>query len=245
MTTLRVVSYNIHKGVQGLGPLRRLEIHNLNHAMAQMDADVLCLQEVRKMHRREAKHFPHWPQAPQADYLAPAGYHAIYRTNAVTRHGEHGNALLTRWPVVQHQHEDMSDHRLEQRGLLHVELEVAARRVHVLVVHLGLLRAGRVRQLRQLSQFIAREIAPDAPLLVAGDFNDLPAWVAHQLASSGLVAPEALRCATFPSRLPLVQLDHVLARGLVPVSARVPRGMSWARMSDHLPLITEWAFAPL
>lgn len=245
MTTLRVVSYNIHKGVQGLGPLRRLEIHNLNHAMAQMDADVLCLQEVRKMHHREAKHFPHWPQAPQADYLAPAGYHAIYRTNAVTRHGEHGNALLTRWPVVQHQHEDMSDHRLEQRGLLHVELEVAARRVHVLVVHLGLLRAGRVRQLRQLSQFIAREIAPDAPLLVAGDFNDLPAWVAHQLASSGLVAPEALRCATFPSRLPLVQLDHVLARGLVPVSARVPRGMSWARMSDHLPLITEWAFAPL
>ena len=102
-----------------------------------------------------------------------------------------------------------------------------------------------MRQLRQLSQFIAREIAPDAPLLVAGDFNDLPAWVAHQLASSGLAAPEALRCATFPSRLPLVQLDHVLARGLVPVSTRVPRGMSWARMSDHLPLITEWAFAPL
>lgn len=122
---------------------------------------------------------------------------------------------------------------------------MATRRVHVLVVHLGLLRAGRVRQLRQLSQFIAREIAPDAPLLVAGDFNDLPAWVAQQLASSGLAAPQALRCATFPSRLPLVQLDHVLARGLVPVSARVPRGMSWARMSDHLPLITEWTFAPL
>jgi endonuclease/exonuclease/phosphatase family metal-dependent hydrolase len=244
MTTLRVVSYNIHKGVQGVGPLRRLEIHNLNHAMAQMDADVLCLQEVRKMHHREAKHFPHWPQAPQADYLAPAGYHAIYRTNAVTRHGEHGNALLTRWPVVQHQHEDMSDHRLEQRGLLHVELEVSTRRVHVLVVHLGLLRAGRVRQLKQLSKFIAREIAPDAPLLVAGDFNDVPAWVAQQLAPTGLVAPSALRCATFPSRLPLVQLDHVLARGLDPISARAPRGMDWARMSDHLPLITEWAFAP-
>jgi len=95
-----------------------------------------------------------------------------------------------------------------------------------------------------LSQFIAREIAPDAPLLVAGDFNDVPAWVAQQLAPTGLVAPSGLRCATFPSRLPLVQLDHVLARGLVPISARVPRGMGWGRMSDHLPLITEWAFAP-
>ncbi len=26
---LRVATYNIHKGVQGLGPARRLEIHNL------------------------------------------------------------------------------------------------------------------------------------------------------------------------------------------------------------------------
>ncbi|MEG2976406.1 MAG: endonuclease, partial [Comamonas sp.] len=25
---LRVATYNIHKGVQGLGPARRLEIHN-------------------------------------------------------------------------------------------------------------------------------------------------------------------------------------------------------------------------
>jgi endonuclease/exonuclease/phosphatase family metal-dependent hydrolase len=42
-----------------------------------------------------------------------------------TRHGEHGNALLSRWPVLTHQHEDMSDHRFEQRGLLHVEIQVA------------------------------------------------------------------------------------------------------------------------
>ncbi|MDT7516405.1 endonuclease/exonuclease/phosphatase family protein [Rhodoferax mekongensis] len=243
MKTLRVVTYNIHKGVQGLGPLRRLEIHNLSHAMQLMDADVLCLQEVRKLHHREARHFPHWPQAPQADYLAPAGYEAIYRTNAITRHGEHGNALLSKWPVVQHQHEDMSDHRLEQRGLLHVELDVAGQRVHVLVVHLGLIRAGRGRQLQQLTQFIQREIPPDVPLLVAGDFNDLPAWVARQLAPAGLKAPVSKPCVTFPSRLPLVQLDHVLARGLTPVSATAPRGMSWARMSDHLPLITEWQLA--
>lgn len=26
---LRVATYNIHKGVQGIGPTRRLEIHNL------------------------------------------------------------------------------------------------------------------------------------------------------------------------------------------------------------------------
>ena len=118
MTLLRVATYNIHKGVQGIGPARRLEIHNLGHAVEQLDADIVCLQEVRKLHRREAKHFPQWPEIPQADFLAPEGYTAIYRTNAHTRHGEHGNAMLSRWPVVAHQHEDMSDHRFEQRGLL-------------------------------------------------------------------------------------------------------------------------------
>ena len=40
MTALRVATYNIHKGVQGLGPNRRLEIHNLGHAVEQFDADI-------------------------------------------------------------------------------------------------------------------------------------------------------------------------------------------------------------
>lgn len=57
MTLVRVATYNIHKGVQGLGPVRRLEIHNLAHAVEQLDADIVCLQEVRKVHRREAEYF--------------------------------------------------------------------------------------------------------------------------------------------------------------------------------------------
>ena len=150
MKTLRVATYNIHKGVQGLGPQRRLEIHNLGLAVEQLDADIVCLQEVRKMNQREAQYFTRWPELPQADYLAPEGYEAVYRTNAYTRHGEHGNAMLTRWPVLAHQHEDMSDHRFEQRGLLHSEVLINDLPIHVVVVHLGLIRASRVRQAVQL-----------------------------------------------------------------------------------------------
>jgi len=237
---LRVATYNIHKGVQGLGPMRRLEIHNLALAIESFDADVVCLQEVRKSNRQEARRFPLWPQEAQSDYLAPQGYEAVYRTNAVTRHGEHGNALLSRWPVLAHQHEDMSDHRLEQRGLLHVTLKVYGKEVHVLVVHLGLIKASRARQVAQLQRFIQREIPPAAPLLLAGDFNDWGTRVQETLGQVGLRAwgvPEA----TFPSRLPLTQLDHVFARGLKPMGLTVPRGRIWWRMSDHLPLIAEFS----
>ena len=240
MNVLRVATYNIHKGVQGLGPRRRLEIHNLGHAVEQLDADVVCLQEVRKVHRGEAKYFTHWPDLPQADFLAPEGYQAVYRTNAVTRHGEHGNAMLSRWPVLDHQHEDMSDHRFEQRGLLHSELMIHGTPVHVVVVHLGLIRASRERQVAQLQRFIQREVPAQAPLLVAGDFNDWGDMVQRELATTGLHAFKGARQSTFPSRLPLVQLDYVFARGLEPIGAQVPRGRIWWRMSDHLPLIAEF-----
>lgn len=240
MTLIRVATYNIHKGVQGIGPARRLEIHNLGHAVEQLDADIVCLQEVRKMHRREAEYFAHWPELPQAEFLAPEGYTAVYRTNARTRHGEHGNAMLSRWPVVSHQHEDMSDHRFEQRGLLHSELRVHGRALHVVVVHLGLIKASRVRQLAQLLQFIAREIPADAPLVVAGDFNDWGTTVQQTLGTAGLVAFEQEKAATYPSRMPVVQLDYVYARGLTPITVQIPRGRIWGRMSDHLPLIADF-----
>lgn len=238
---IRVATYNIHKGVQGLGPNRRLEIHNLAEAVAQFDADIVCLQEVRKLNRGEASFFKHWPQQPQADFLAPEGYDVVYRTNAVTRHGEHGNAMLSRWPVLAHQHEDMSDHRFEQRGLLHSELAVEGHAVHVVVVHLGLIRASRVRQLTQLAQFVAREIPADAPVIVAGDFNDWGAILSKPLAEVGLRSSSEALMPTFPARLPLVQFDHVYVRGLTVRTQQVPRGRLWWRMSDHLPLITEFA----
>jgi endonuclease/exonuclease/phosphatase family metal-dependent hydrolase len=240
MALIRVATYNIHKGVQGLGPARRLEIHNLGHAVEQFDADIVCLQEVRKEHRGESKYFPLWPNIPQADYLAPEGYEAIYRTNAITRHGEHGNAMLSRWPVVAHQHEDMSDHRFEQRGLLHSEVMMHGRTVHVLVIHLGLIRTSRVRQMAQMQRYIERVIPADAPLLVAGDFNDWGNLVQTTLGAAGLASMDNLRALTFPSRLPLVQLDHIYARGLQPLAVQVPRGRIWGRMSDHLPLIAEF-----
>jgi endonuclease/exonuclease/phosphatase family metal-dependent hydrolase len=238
---IRVATYNIHKGVQGLGPVRRLEIHNLTLAVEAFDADVVCLQEVRLHNHREAKHFALWPESGQADFLAPQGYQAVYRTNAITRHGEHGNALLSRWPVLSHQHEDMSDHRLEQRGLLHVTLEVHNRVVHVLVVHLGLVKASRGRQVAQLKRFIQREIPPNAPVLLAGDFNDWGKSVKLALFEADLHA-WGVPQPTYPSRMPLAQLDYVFARGLKPVSLTVPRGRIWWRMSDHLPLIAEFAF---
>jgi endonuclease/exonuclease/phosphatase family metal-dependent hydrolase len=245
--SLRIVTWNIHKGVRGVGLRKRLEIHNMQAAVAGLNADVICLQEVRRINTREAAHFTQWPELPQADFLAPSGYEAVYRTNAFTKHGEHGNALLSRYPVASHAHEDMSDHRFEQRGLLHATLHVHGKDVHVIVVHLGLIASSRQRQLAQLSKYIERDIPKKDALIVAGDFNSPIAPVRWAQAALGenkstIRRPllHALKGhATFPSRLPMVQLDHVFVRHAKIITSYVPQGKEWHRMSDHLPLVVE------
>lgn len=246
---LRVATYNIHKGVRGMGPAKRLEIHNLGLAIEALDADIVCLQEVRRFNHAEAQRFSRthfgvlsWPKEPQAEYLAPEGYEVAYRTNAVTKQGEHGNALLARWPIGQIGHHDVSDHRFEQRGLLHVPVHWRGIEVHVVVVHLGLMHASRVRQAERLAQMVSQEIPPHAPVVVAGDFNDWNEKLDDILESVGLLRSrreDEARVATFPSMVPVLALDRVYTRGLRCQSMMVPRGQTWSRLSDHLPLVVE------
>jgi endonuclease/exonuclease/phosphatase family metal-dependent hydrolase len=249
---LRVATYNIHKGVRGVGPGKRLEIHNLGLGVEALDADLVFLQEVRLHHSRDARQFDRtwfgWPEQGQAEFLAPEGYEVAYRTNAVTRHGEHGNALLSRWPIGEPGHHDVSDHRFEQRGLLHVPVQWQGRTVHAVVAHLGLIHASRVRQVQRLADFLAAEVPAGAALIVAGDFNDWGEKLDAPMHEIGLVralgrGPRAARRSTFPSRVPIFALDRIYTRALACRSTHVPRGAAWARMSDHLPLVADFEWS--
>ena len=235
---LRIATYNIHKGVRGTGPAKRLEIHALQRGVHELGADLVCLQEVRAHHQGDARRFHrHWPQQQQADFLAPDGYQVAYRSNAYTRGGEHGNALLSRLPLVDIAHHDVSDHRLEQRGLLHVTLQWLDAPLHVLVMHLGLFHGSRLRQVQALGRFLGARVPAHERLLVAGDFND---WREQLDPSMGLLGLQrAVVARTFPARAPLFALDRVYLRGLEALHAEVPRGAPWVRMSDHLPLLVE------
>lgn len=245
-TRLRVATYNIHKGVRGMGPNKRLEIHNLGLGVEALDADMVFLQEVRHFHRGDARQFARtwfgWPDQSQAEFLAPEGYHVAYRTNAYTKDGEHGNALLSRWPIGEPGHCDVSDHRFEQRGLLHVPVQWRGMDVHAVVVHFGLIHASRMRQAERLLQFLDREVPPKAAVVVAGDFNDWNERLDDVLENRGLrraVPPTGDVVLTFPSRVPVFALDRVYVRGLECKASFAPRGTAWARMSDHLPLVVE------
>ncbi|HEX7650751.1 MAG TPA: endonuclease/exonuclease/phosphatase family protein, partial [Noviherbaspirillum sp.] len=168
---LRIATYNIHKGVSSLRSMPR--IHALKQALAALEADILFLQEVQGRHDKYAtKHASLWPDQAQHQFLAGDSHHAVYGMNAVYDHGHHGNALLSRFPVVSATNQDVSDHAFESRGILHCVVETPKGNIHCYVIHLGLFARSRRRQVEALIGAVSTSSPPDAPVIIAGDFND-------------------------------------------------------------------------
>lgn len=248
---LHIATYNIHKGVSWFAQQPR--IHDLRVALESLDADLLFLQEVQGQHDRRALRHQHWPTQGQHDFLAGDRREAVYGMNAVYQHGHHGNALLSRYPILHYRNQDVSDHSFEERGILHCIVQMPAQEVHCYVVHFGLFAAGRRRQTDLLIQTIHAETPTDAPLVIAGDFNDwrnhLSKPLADQLGVQEVFeyfSPQSddnkrkpKAALTFPVGTPFLPLDRIYVRGLNIKSAQVLRGRPWSRLSDHAPLTAD------
>lgn len=241
MPTLRVCTYNIHKGFSGLN--RRVAIHELRERLQALDPDIAFLQEVQGLHLRHAQQWPNWPDEPQHEFLASGRWHSAYGGNAVYDHGHHGNAVLSLYPILSAANHDVSINRLERRGILHCEIRVpgVVDTIHGICVHLSLTEHQRRRQLQLLVEHVVNHIPPSAPLLIAGDFNDWRRQAgAYLLRHLGLHEAftdiDGLPARSFPSSLPMLRLDRIYLRGLRVLSAEVLWGGGWSHLSDHAPL---------
>ena len=237
-----VATYNIHKGFSQLA--RRVVIHELRERLRGLAADILFLQEVLHTHDRHANRYREWPGRPQHEFIADAVWHEVaYGRNAVYPHGHHGNALLSRFPMLAQENLDISAHLFESRGLLHCEIALGERlpSLHCINVHLGLFERGRQWQIRTLVERIQSKVPRGAPLIIAGDFNDWRSKGDRTL-TDALNLVEVFEhvtgrpARTFPSVLPVFRLDRIYARGLKVVDARVHYATPGARMSDHAAL---------
>ncbi|MEO6974411.1 MAG: cardiolipin synthase ClsB [Gallionella sp.] len=250
MTTLKIATYNIHKGLSYFN--RRVVLHELRERLRELDADLVFLQEVQGAHTRHVERFHNYPDGAQHDYIAEAVWpHSVYGRNSVYEAGHHGNAILSRFPILQSFNTDVSAHRFESRGLLHCEIELPGqqgetglRSVHCLCVHFGLFAKGRRSQTDALIDYARKNIPVGAPLIIAGDFNDwnnqLSKTLANELHLHDVFHMNGGHLArSFPSRMPLLRLDRIYARGFEVLLSKVHTGGNWQRLSDHAALSTQ------
>lgn len=240
MTTLKIATYNIHKGFSQFN--RRVVLHELRERLRELDADIVFLQEVQGEHEGHVQRHADYPSGPQHEFLADEFWaHHAYGMNAVYGNGHHGNAILSRFPIIQTSNKDVSAHRFESRGLLHCEIKLGAQRVHCLCAHFGLFAKGRHTQTRALVKHVLGEIPHDAPLIIAGDFNDwrnqLSRTLAQELDVHDVFHLHAGKPArSYPASLPFFRLDRIYVRGFDVLHSDVHAGGKWRRLSDHAAL---------
>lgn len=243
--SLKVMTVNTHKGFTALN--RRFILPELRDAVRTVGADVVFLQEVLGTHAGHSRRTDNWPDAPHYEFLADTMWPQFaYGRNAVYPDGHHGNAVLSKFPITFFTNHDVSVEGPEKRGLLHCVLSLPGRlaAVHAICVHLGLTEAHRRRQLELLCRMVEAEVPAEAPLIVAGDFND---WRgrAHAILEQGarlrevFVHAKGSAARTFPARFPLLSLDRIYVRNADAHAPVVLPRRPWSHLSDHAPLAAE------
>ncbi len=243
--SFKVLTVNIHKGFTFFN--RKFILPELREAVRQVGADVVFLQEVTGNHEKHPDKFDNYPETPHYEFLADTIWPQFaYGRNAVYTNGHHGNAVLSKFPIVRFENIDVSISGPERRGLLHCELQIPGRsvNVHAICVHLGLMESHRVQQMQMLCDLVRKGIPPQAPVVVAGDFND---WRhrAHVLLEQGadlhevFVQAHGQAARTFPARLPLLRLDRIYVRNAIGHAPVVLPSKPWSHLSDHAPLAAE------
>lgn len=239
---LHIASYNIHKGMSQFN--RRLMVHELRDRLGGLGTDIVFLQEVQGSHGLRASRFQHWPGRPQHEFLAGQIYTDFaYGKNCVYDTGHHGNAILSRYKILSWENEDISAHAFESRGMLHCEIEVPGLNasVHCINVHLGLTARGRKRQLAMIADRVHKMVPDDAPLILAGDFNDWQMRACRYFNDElGLYevfgTHQGKPARSYPSILPLFQLDRIYVRSFTVEAVEVHSGSLWRGVSDHAAL---------
>jgi endonuclease/exonuclease/phosphatase family metal-dependent hydrolase len=234
---MRLVSYNIHKGIGGLD--RRYRLERVWEVIAELEADLLCLQEVTCAARRTR--FDNQPRLLAGYFKA---HDSCYQTNVRYRRGGYGNLILSRWPIVRRHDVSLRLRRRKPRGALLALVDAPHGLLHLANWHLGLRAGERQWQARRLLEFPDFVSLSEHPTLIVGDCNDgrnrLQRQVLRAHAFAQATSP-ARAFRSFPALLPVLALDRVFHRGAIAIqSVRVVNTPLARRASDHLPLVVDF-----
>ncbi|AVA25315.1 endonuclease/exonuclease/phosphatase family protein [Rhizobium sp. LEGMi198b] len=222
-----IASYNVHKCV---GADRRFDPERISRVIHEIDADVIGLQEADTRFG-ERTGLLDLRRLELETGLIPVPVAGVSKA-----HGWHGNVVLFKQGTVRDVHQ-INLPGLEPRGALLAEIELArGGALRIIAAHLGLLHSSRAQQARLIVDLMRTD--NDTPTILLGDLNE---WRLGDRSSlntfQAAFGPLPPAVPSFPSTLPLLALDRIMAnrRGLI--STVEVHDSPLARVaSDHLPI---------
>jgi endonuclease/exonuclease/phosphatase family metal-dependent hydrolase len=240
----RILTYNVHscRGTDG-----KLDVGRVADVIARARPDIVALQEVDVRRARTSK-------VDQAHAIAERLGMAFHFNAALNvAEEQYGDAILTTLPVALVKTGPLPTlprmRGLERRGALWVEVEVeGGRKVQIINTHLGLVPVEQRAQAQHLlgGDWLGHPRCAD-PVILLGDLNATPRYAAYKMLAARFrdarrVAGVRWGALTFPSRLPMIRIDHIFVSGSIAVSRMHVQNEEPARSaSDHLPLVADFA----
>ena len=230
---IRVMTYNIHVGV---GMDKKLDLARIAGVINAQHPDLVGLQEVDRGVERTQRidEIAEIARMTKMDYA--------FAFNLRYQGGQYGVAILSSFPIM------ATDHRLykntreaERRGFIRAEMRVNEYTVNFVTTHLDYqYEDGRVFEAEQL---LAALKDVKGPLILVGDFNDVPTGGAYKLVSDqfhdawierGLTDPGY----SYPADKPAKRIDYIFMRR----SDAIRTKRAWivsTLASDHVPVVAD------
>jgi len=228
------MSFNIHhaQGTDG-----KVDPARIAALIKTQNVDVVALQEVDRGTMRTGRR-----DIPE-ELAKLTGMTVCFGKNLDYQGGEYGNAVLTRFPVLQQtntHYKMLQPH--EQRGLLQALLDVHGRKLLFMSTHLDYHNDEKERALDVKAISSAIEACTNAPAILCGDFNEGPGSRMYnrlsEFLNDGWRRVGSGSGFTFASSGPWQRIDYVwYSKGLLPLGGSIPK----TNASDHLPVVVEFS----
>ncbi len=231
--TLRVMTYNIHVGV---GMDKKLDLPRVASVINAQHPDLVGLQEVDRGVTRTQR----IDEIAELAKLTRMEY--AFAFNLHYQGGQYGVAILSRLPIM------ATDHRLyqnrreaERRGFIRAEVIVNGHVLNFVTTHLDYqYDDGRLFEAQQLLSAL-KDVK--GPLVVVGDFNDIPAGHAYQLmryqfGDAWIESRSTDEGFSYPTDKPSKRIDYIFFRS----TDRVRTKRAWivdTDASDHVPVVAD------
>ncbi|HEY2881294.1 MAG TPA: endonuclease/exonuclease/phosphatase family protein [Pirellulales bacterium] len=234
---MRLLSYNIHKGIGGRDRLYRLQ--RVIDVIESENPDLVCLQEVAKNSPRS-----HYDDQPKllAEYFKLPEH--LFQQTVHMKTLNYGNLLLSRWPLAAKHQISLRFNMKKPRGAQIAVIETPEGPLRLVHFHLGLTERERKWQIDHLLRHPLYRESETLPTLLVGDYNDWRNRLHRgQLADHGYqhITTPIYRFRTFPAWMAISSLDKIFSRGNLFIRhARVGHTLLARRASDHRPLVVDF-----